>query len=156
YRGKGTIRRSYICEFRNNLIFEVDGLEHLVAGTPVAFADRLEVNGGMISSQLDNVLTTAMLVHLFSLGYRGTAFFTAQEEAGKSWRYLLEWFRRFGGSTNQLVVVDTSPYPDVPAANEQLLVLRHSDANATFNAELTNRLADQCRRLGIRYSFTDD
>jgi len=155
YRGKGTIRRSYICEFRNNLIFEVDGLEHLVAGTPVAFADRLEVNGGMISSQLDNVLTTAMLVHLFSLGYRGTAFFTAQEEAGKSWRYLLEWFRRFGGSTNQLVVVDTSPYPDREAADKQMVVLRRSDANASFNPAITDRLEGLCRELDISYSYKD-
>ena len=156
YRGRGNIEHAYICPHRNNLIFELSGMEHLVAGTPVAFRDVLRIEQERYLGQLDNVLTAAMLVYLFELGFQGTAFFTAQEEAGRSWRYLLEWFRRFGGSTNQLVVVDTSPYPDVPAANEQLLVLRHSDANATFNAELTNRLADQCRRLGIRYSFKDD
>lgn len=156
YRGKGKIENAYICPHRNNLIFELSGMEHLVAGTPVAFRDVLRTENGRYLGQLDNVLTAAMLVYLFELGFQGTAFFTAQEEAGRSWRYLLEWFRRFGGSTNQLVVVDTSPYPDVAAANEQLLVLRHCDANAQFNTELTERLAAKCKRLGIQYSFKDD
>ena len=87
------------------------GLEHLVAGTPVALRDNLRIQDGYLSGQLDNVLTAAILVHLFEHGFQGTAFFTAQEEAGRSWRYLLEWFRRFGNSTNDLVVLDTSPYP---------------------------------------------
>lgn len=156
YRGKGKIENAYICPHRNNLIFELSGMEHLVAGTPVAFRDVLRTENGRYLGQLDNVLTAAMLVYLFELGFQGTAFFTAQEEAGRSWRYLLEWFRRFGGSTNQLVVVDTSPYPDVAAANEQLLVLRHCDANAQFNTELTERLAAKCKRLGIKYSFKGD
>src|SRR5690606_35028769 len=92
YRGNGQIDRAYICEFRNNLIFELHGLEHLVAGTPVAFLDKLQVTEEALIGQLDNVLTAAALVYLFERGFEGTAFFTAQEEAGKSWRYLLEWF----------------------------------------------------------------
>lgn len=137
YRGNGTIKNTYICEYRNNLIFEIDGLESVVAGTPVAFKDKLVQDDDRIYGQLDNVLSAAALVHLFSLGFQGTVFFTAQEEAGKSWRYLLEWFRRFGGSTNRLFVVDTSPFPDVDSANQQKLVLRTKDANAAFNAEAT-------------------
>jgi putative aminopeptidase FrvX len=155
YRGAGVITKSYICEYRNNLIFEVKGLEHLVAGTPVAFSDRLRVSNGRFIGQLDNVLTAAILVHLFSLGYQGTVFFTAQEEAGRSWRYLLEWFRRFGSSTNQLVVVDTSPYPDIITADAQQVVLRQRDANAEFNIDTTRRLEEQCRTLGISYSYKD-
>lgn len=155
YRGAGVITRAYICEYRNNLIFEIKGLEHLVAGTPVAFTDRLRVDNGRFLGQLDNVLTAAVLVYLFELGYQGTAFFTAQEEAGRSWRYLLEWFRRFGGSTNQLIVVDTSPYPDNPAADEQRVVLRKRDANAGFNVETTQRLEDLCTTLGIPFSYKD-
>ncbi|MDO6805271.1 hypothetical protein Q4595_22655, partial [Wenyingzhuangia sp. 1_MG-2023] len=84
YRGQGTIRNAYICPYRNNLIFELDGMSHLVAGTPVAFQDRLRIAQGRLYGQLDNVLTAAMLVYLFELGFCGTAFFTAQEEAGRS------------------------------------------------------------------------
>lgn len=156
YRGNGQVNKAYICPFRNNLIFELEGLDHLVAGTPVAFADRLTVENGRFSAQLDNVLTAAMLVHLFALGFKGTAFFTAQEESGKSWRYLLEWFRRFGSSKNELIVLDTSPYPDLEVVSEQEVVLRHRDANAPFDYDLTQRIVDACEELGIRYSYKDE
>lgn len=155
YRGNGVIRDARICEFRNNLIFEVDGLEHLVAGTPVAFRDRLSIEDGILSGQLDNVITAAALVHLFSLGFQGTAFFTAAEEAGSSWRYLLEWFRRFNGATDKLVVVDTSPYPDRETADQQHVVLRRRDANADFHPHATDRLEALCRQYGIRYQYKD-
>lgn len=155
YRGSGKIEKAYICEFRNNLIFGVSGLDHLVAGTPVAFLDKLMVNDNSLSGQLDNVLTAAALVYLFECGFEGTAFFTAQEEAGKSWRYLLEWFRRFGGSTNQLIVVDTSPYPDFQAAKKQQLVLRNKDANALFNSALTRSVAEACDQLAISFQYKD-
>ncbi|MDN4501616.1 peptidase M42 [Alteromonadaceae bacterium BrNp21-10] len=156
YRGKGKIKNAHICDFRNNLIFELVGLEHLVAGTPVAFLDNLNVTDEALIGQLDNVLTAAALVYLFELGYEGTAFFTAQEEAGKSWRYLLEWFRRFGGSTNQLIVVDTSPYPDFETAGKQHLVLRNKDANASFNQPLTQKLSTLCQQLDFRIQFKDE
>ncbi len=155
YRGAGTISRASICEHRHNLIFEVKGLEHLVAGTPVALRDSLRIGDGHFAGQLDNVLTAAILVHLFEIGFQGTAFFTAQEEAGRSWRYLLEWFRRFGGRANQLIVLDTSPYPTREEADRQQVVLRKRDANAMFNAELTGRLETLCRARHIAFSYKD-
>ena len=155
YRGKGKINNAYICEFRNNLIFSLIGLEHTVAGTPVAFLDKLKMTGEAIFGQLDNVLPAAVLVYLFELGYQGTAFFTAQEEAGKSWRYLLEWFRRFGNSTNQLIVVDTSPFSDFDAAAKQQLILRNKDANASFNQELTEKVFDLCKSLNVQTLYKD-
>ncbi len=155
YRGSGVIKNSYICEFRNNLIFEIDGLQDVVAGTPIAFKDKLKIDDGRLVGQLDNVLSAAALVHLFALGFEGTAFFTAQEEAGKSWRYLLEWFRRFGGSTNRLFVVDTSPFPSIESANNQLLVLREKDANAAFNKEATNMIEQLCRNNNLSYLYKD-
>mgnify|MGYP000344972028 CR=1 FL=1 len=156
YLGRGKIDKTYICEYRNNLIFELDGLNHLLAGTPVAFTDKLEINQGYLSSQLDNVLSAAALVHLFSLGFEGTAFFTAQEEAGKSWRYLLEWFRRFGQSANNLIVVDTSPYPDTQTADQQKVVLRRRDANAFFDAQMSAKIESICQKHHISYSYKDD
>lgn len=156
YRGSGVIRNTYICEFRNNLIFELEGLEHLVAGTPVGFRDSLKVEDQWLKGQLDNVLTAALLVHMFSLGYQGTAFFTAQEESGSSWRYLLEWFRRFGGSTNQLIVLDTSPYPNREAVLKQEVVLRKKDSHAHYHETTTQALAQACDELGIRYSYKDE
>jgi hypothetical protein len=79
YRGAGQIKSSYICERRNNLIFEVEGLDHLVAGTPVAFQDTVKLTDAALIGQLDNVLTATVLVYLYELGFQGTAFFTAEE-----------------------------------------------------------------------------
>ncbi len=155
YSGSGTIHSASICEYRHNLIFEVKGLEHLVAGTPVALRDNLRLLDGRLYGQLDNVLTAAILVYLFETGFQGTAFFTAQEEAGRSWRYLLEWFRRFGGSTNNLIVLDTSPYPSREEANRQDVVLREKDANAAFNKSMTKRLEALCREHNIAFSYKD-
>lgn len=155
YNGSGTIKGASICENRHNLIFDVEGLEHLVAGTPVALRDNLRNANGYVMGQLDNVLTAAILVYLFEIGFQGTAFFTAQEEAGRSWRYLLEWFRRFGGSTNDLVVLDTSPYQTREEADNQHVVLRQRDANAGFNQAMTSQLEALCHEHGIRYSYKD-
>jgi putative aminopeptidase FrvX len=155
YLGAGAISHSYICEHRHNLIFETKGLEYLTAGTPVAFRDSLRINNGFYSGQLDNVLSAAVLVYLFQTGFQGTAFFTSQEEAGRSWRYLLEWFRRFGGSTNHLIVIDTSPFPGRDEADRQQVVLRTRDANAAFNKELTQEMEAVCRKLGIAFSYKD-
>ena len=101
------------------------------------------------------MLTAAILVYLFEIGFQGTAFFTAQEEAGRSWRYLLEWFRRFGSSTNQLIVLDTSPYAAPQDAERQDVVLRRRDANATFNEALTRQLEELCHAEHIAFSYKD-
>lgn len=155
YLGQGTITRSYVCPQRRNLIFELEGLNHLEPGTPIAFLDRLQVADGFVSAQLDNVLTVALLVHLFRRGFQGTALFTAGEEAGRSWRYALAWFQRHRKVTERLIVLDTSPYPTTEAATAQQIVLRRRDASASFAPEITEELAQRCDALGITYSHKD-
>ena len=155
YQGQGTITNSYVCPERRNLIFEVDGLAFLQPGTPVSFLDRLHISGGYISAQLDNVLSIAVIVYLFRRGFQGTALFTAEEEAGKSWRYALAWFQRNHKATQRLLVLDTSPYPTTEAAEEQQLVLRRKDANGLFAPDITSELERKCDELGITYSHKD-
>lgn len=155
YLGLGVIDNAYICERRKNLVFEVKGLEHLLPGTPVAFVDTLTNKNGLLSAQLDNVISAAVIVYLYRCGYQGTAFFTAQEEAGRSWRFLLEWFRRFNTQTDRLLVLDTSPYPTREHADAQNIVLRHRDANALFESPITAEIEELCEQLNISYSFKD-
>ncbi|MEQ9410101.1 MAG: peptidase M42 [Fuerstiella sp.] len=155
YQGQGTITRSFICPQRRNLIFELDGLEFLQPGTPIAFLDRLRIQDGYLSAQLDNVLSVAILIHLFRQGFQGTALFTAQEEAGRSWRYALAWFQRHQIWTDRLLVLDTSPFPSRESADAQDVVLRRRDANGEFAARLTEELADRCDQFRIRYRFKD-
>jgi putative aminopeptidase FrvX len=156
YIGQGVITNSYICPERKNLIFEVDGLDYLQPGTPVAFLDRLQFNDGYISAQLDNVVSAAIIIFLFRCGFEGTALFTAQEESGRSWRYALSWFQRHRLGTDRLIALDTSPYHNREAADQQLVTLRHRDASADFAAAITQELGDRCDQLGITYSYKDD
>lgn len=155
YLGQGTISSGRLCEYRRNLIFEIGGLEFLQPGTPISFLDRLRVTDTHLSAQLDNVLSVALIVYLFRNGFTGTALFTAQEEAGKSWRYALSWMLRESLSTNRLLVLDTSPYPSTEAAGAQELVLRGKDASAHFDPVFTREIEGKCLELGIRYSYKD-
>lgn len=156
YLGQGRITRSYVCPRRKNLIFEVDGLDFLQPGTPVSFLDRLKVENGLISCQLDNVAGAALIIYLFRKGFQGTGLFTAQEESGRSWRYALSWFQREEITTQRLVVLDTSPYATRADADAQLIALRRKDANGLFSAAMTRELAEGCERLGLSYGFKDD
>ncbi len=156
YLGLGKIYNAYLCERRANLMFNVKGLEYIYAGTPVAFMDTLKYENGYFSAQLDNVLSVAMILYLYERGYQGRAFFTAQEEIGRSWRYLLEWFRGHDISTDSLLVLDTSPFPDRQSADKQSIVLRHKDANGSFHSPLKQKIITICNAYAIAYSFKDE
>jgi putative aminopeptidase FrvX len=155
YLGLGEINNAYLCDRRENLLFNVKGLEHLYAGTPVAFVDTLSYEEGHLSAQLDNVLSAAMILFLYERGYKGRAFFTASEEVGKSWRFLLEWFRGRDINTDELLVLDTSPFPDRASADAQHIVLRNKDANAAFSSPLTSKITSVCDTLSITYGYKD-
>ena len=155
YLGMGVIKEAFLCERRNNIIFKIDGFEHLFPGTPIAFMDRLDVKDDLISAQLDNVLSAAIIIYMYHLGYRGTAFFTASEEAGKSWRFLLEYFRRFNIGTKELLVLDTSPYQSLEDMQNLDVILRNRDENATFRSPLKNEIKKICIEAGVKYHFKD-
>ncbi len=155
YLGQGQITSSYVCPRRRNLIFELDGLEFLQPGTPVSFLDRLHVDQGLISAQLDNVVSVAMLIDLIRSGFRGTALFTAGEEAGRSWRFIVEWFQRQDIQTDRLIVLDTSPFPTLDEVAKQQVVLRNRDSMAQFDGPLTDQLVAYCKQLGISFRFKD-
>ena len=155
YLGMGVIKDAFLCNRRNNIIFKVDGFDHLFPGTPIAFMDRLEFKDDLISAQLDNVISVAIIIYMYHLGYRGTAFFTASEEAGKSWRFLLEYFRRFDISTNELLVLDTSPYQSLEDMQNLDIILRHRDENAAFKSPLKNIIKKIAIEEGIKYHFKD-
>ncbi|MDD2358364.1 MAG: peptidase M42 [Thiovulaceae bacterium] len=155
YLGLGIITEARLCKRRNNIIFKVDGFEHLFPGTPIAFIDKLEVKDELISAQLDNVLSVAIILYMYSKGYQGTAFFTSSEEAGKSWRFLLEWFKRFNISTNELLVLDTSPYKMLEEIQNIDIVLRNKDANAIFRSPLKKKIKSIVKQEKIRFDYKD-
>lgn len=155
YLGIGVIKNAYLCPRRNNIIFNIDGFDFLFPGTPIAFLDKLKIKDNYISAQLDNVLSVAIIIYMYHLGYRGTSFFSASEEAGKSWRFVLEWFRRFDLSTNELLVLDTSPYQTLEDIKKLDIVLRNRDSNAIFKSPLKNKIKKIAHNENIRYHFKD-
>jgi len=156
YLGIGTIKDAFLCEKRNNVIFKIDTFEHLYPGTPIAFVDKVNISeDGLISAQLDNVISVALIIYMYHLGYQGTAFFTASEEAGKSWRFLLDYFRRFDITTNELLVLDTSPYSNIDDINNLDVVLRNRDENGVFRSPLKNKIKKIVLNNKINYHYKD-
>lgn len=157
YLGLGVIKDAFLCKRRNNILFKIDGLEYLHPGTPIAFMDKLEIDdNNYISAQLDNVVSVALLIYLYHLGYKGTAFFTASEEAGKSWRFLLEYFKRIDKTTNELLVLDTSPYNNIEDINNLDIVLRNRDENSFFRSPLKNKIKKACQKNSICFHYKDE
>lgn len=155
YLGMGVINSAALCPRRRNLIFQVDNLSHLFPGTPLAFVDALRQEDGLLQGQLDNVISAAAIIWLYKRGYQGRAFFTAQEESGRSWRHLLEWFLRYDINSSELLVLDTSPYARREEADLQQVVFRHRDANAVFDSPLHVKLENCCEELAIPYGYKD-
>jgi putative aminopeptidase FrvX len=155
YLGLGVIQNAFLCERRNNIIFNVDGFSHLFPGTPIAFVDNLTIEDDLVSAQLDNVISVAIIIYMYHLGYQGTSFFTASEEAGKSWRFLLEYFRRFDISTDELLVLDTSPYNVVEDIQSLDIILRNRDENGVFRSPLKNKIKKICIENKINYHYKD-
>lgn len=156
YLGIGTIKDAFLCNRRKNIIFKIDGLEHLFPGTAIAFMDTLEIDdNGLVSAQLDNVISIAIMIYMYHIGYQGTAFFTASEEAGKSWRFLLEYFRRFDITTNELLVLDTSPYSSVDDITHLDIVLRNKDENAYFRSPLEAKIKKIVLENNVNYHYKD-
>jgi len=155
YLGIGVIKDAFLCDRRNNVIFKVEGFDYLLPSTPIAFMDKLTIDHDLVSAQLDNVLSVAIILYLYHLGYQGTAFFTASEEAGKSWRFLLDWFRRFDLKTDQLLVLDTSPYESLEDIANLDLILRNRDQNGYFRSPLKPIIKKLVLEKGIKYHFKD-
>lgn len=156
YLGQGKIRAAFFCDIRQNLVFEVDGLTGLFPGIPLAYNDALTLSDGYVSAQLDNVLSVAMIVDLYRKGYKGKALFSAQEEAGRSWRFLLSYFRRQEHDGQSILVLDTTPFPNKSDLDTVDIVFRNQDANGMFSPELTKQLVDVAEALSIPYLKKDE
>lgn len=153
---EGMIAEAYFCDTRVNLVFRVPGFEALPEGTPVSFCRPCQRRGTTFSGQLDNAISAAVVHELFVLGFNGRALFTAEEEIGKSWKLALDYLNRRQMRPRELLVLDTSPFPDASAIDEGRVVLRNRDANGVFNPALVSQLRGICDREGIAYQMKDD
>lgn len=153
YLGIGVVEDIKISTRRDSILFKVKGLEQLEVGTPLAYLDRVQMDDKYLWAQIDNIISAATILYMFKNGYEGSAFFTAGEEAGQSWKYLIEFFQRRGKTSDELLVIDTSPFATREEADAQDVILRDEDANASFDSPLKKRILDICKRDNISYTF---
>lgn len=154
--GESVIREAQVCDRRAKLVFPIEGFEKFPPGTPVAFSPICQMEEGRISGQLDNAISAAVAYTLFAQGFMGTTLFTAEEEIGKSWTFALDYLMGKGRRSQDLLVLDTSPFPDDDAIQEGSVILRHRDANGEFNATLGSRIRKICEQEGIPFQVKDE
>lgn len=153
---EGIVRHAHFCDVRENLVFSIDGIETVPINTPISYSRECREDDGYVSGQLDNAISAAVIHTLFEQGFRGRAFFTAEEEIGKSWQHLLAHLRQHDVETREFIVLDTSPFPVPDAADAGLVVLRNKDANGTFNSGLVATLQGICDAEGIPFQMKDE
>jgi hypothetical protein len=153
---RGEVEHAYFCPHRDNLVFRVPGFEVLPVGTPASFHRPCQIDSRRLTGQLDNAISAAFTYALFESGFAGRALFTAEEEIGKSWSHALAFLEEHRLHTCELLVLDTSPFPDEAAIDEGRVVLRNRDAHGEFNPELVSRLEFLCQEQVIPYQMKDE
>lgn len=151
----GRITVSYYDAQRDNLVFQIPGMEDFPAWTPVGFSRPPRFGRNRVTGQLDNAISAAVVYELFRAGFGGRALLTCEEEIGRSWRHALRFLDEVNVRPQELLVLDTSPYPDPVVIEQGRVVLRNRDNNGEFNPQLVSRLRLAAERLGVPYAFKD-
>ncbi len=154
--GAGLIKTCDPWLLKGDAMFEVDGLKDINLGIPLAYARTARVENGFFKGQLDNAISLGFIHTLFKNGFSGTALLTTEEEIGKSWTHLAAWLLENSIQTQDLLVIDTSPFADPAPVDEGMLVFRNRDMSAAFNAPLTAALRTRAEKLKIPYLFKDE
>lgn len=152
----GGVEECHFCTMRSNLIFNIEDMDDMPEGIPVAYAHDCVEKGDYIAGQLDNALSVAVISGLFEAGFQGTAIFTAEEEIGKSWKHLAGFMQSHDIETDRLIVLDTSPYDTSDYADAGKIVLRNRDSLGVFNASMVNGLKKTCEALNLAFDVKDE
>lgn len=139
-------------------VFFIHNMRDMPFGTPIAYAQQPYVTKTEFSGQIDNVLSVATIYALYQNGYRGTALLTTEEELGKSWLHMARYLKDHNIETDDLYVLDTSPYADEHKniIHEGTVILRRRDKSEVFNAALTQSVADICRTFKLPHQVKDE
>ncbi len=136
--------------------FTIDGMVIHNPDIPISYARNAEVRGDLFRGQIDNVVSLGIIYVLFQNGFLGTALLTCEEEIGKSWIYMKEWFEKNDVQTKNLLVLDTSPYREKTPIQENKVILRNRDKSGIFHADLVQEIKLRCQRLGLSYQVKDE
>ena len=154
--GEGVIEACYPHMRNEDALFYVEGISRLEQNIPLAYSRQASFDGTLLKGQLDNVISLAFIHTLFKNGFQGTAFFTCEEEIGKSWLHIADLLDRSHIETDRLIVLDTSPYEEDDVLKEAPVVFRNRDKSGVFNAEFVSLLKVRCETLGLAYTVKDE
>ncbi len=154
--GAGLIKTCDPFLLKGDALFEVDSMNELDLGTPLAYARTGRVEGKFFKGQLDNAISLGVIHTLFKNGFAGTALLSTEEEIGKSWIHLAGWLLENGIRTQDIIVLDTSPFVDPTPVDDGMLIFRNRDMTAPFNAGLTDAMRTMADRMKLKYCFKDE
>ena len=61
---------------------------------PIAFSDKLKREDDLISAQLDNVISAAIIIYLYQNGFQGSIFHSSRRSRKILEICFYEWFRK--------------------------------------------------------------
>ena len=154
--GEGTIRSCDPCMDNGNSIFYVNGMKDMPENIPVGYARLAKQDGDIVKGQIDNVISLGVIYVLFQNGFQGTALLSAEEEIGKSWIHIQNWLEKEKIETQDLIILDTSPYREREPIDNNMVILRNRDKSAEFNPALVEKIKQRCKTLGLYYQVKDE
>ena len=151
-------------------LFETTGKEYLIddenkitllefdkeINNPLGFKPKLERQNGFITCQLDNVISVALALDLIEQGFDGNAIFPDGEEAGLSYKPIMNHMNSEG--LDNLITLDISPSAnnDESYINKGMLAFRYGDSYGTFNENETNKLVNIAETSKIPFMIKDE
>ncbi|MEM9468845.1 MAG: hypothetical protein AAF988_01650 [Pseudomonadota bacterium] len=143
-------------ESGDEAIFHVRGMVDMEPNIPIAYARGSVSTSTEICGQIDNVVSLGIIYTLYQNGYQGTALLCAEEEIGKSWIHIANWLDENAPDTQNLLVLDTSPYRETTPVDNGWVVLRNRDKSAVFNLKLVEAVKERADELNVRYQVKDE
>lgn len=154
--GKGTIETCNPCMLNGDALFFVQDMDAMPSGVPLAYARTAQYADGYLKGQIDNAISLGVVYELFRQGFQGTAILACEEEIGKSWIHIAAYLELEKIKTDNLIVIDTSPYADQDPIEKGHIIFRSRDMSAEFNPALVQLLKDRAQDMGLPFQIKDE
>lgn len=154
---EGLIEACNPCMQQGDALFFVKEMQTMDYGIPLAYARTARFEEDRLKGQIDNTISLGVVYELFAKGFQGTAILATEEEIGKSWMHIRSYLETYAIETQNLIVLDTSPYSTNPEAIENgHIIFRNRDMSEEFNPELVKALKVRAKDLGLDYQVKDE
>ncbi len=153
--GRGFTKKYELNYKTKELFYYIEGIEESDPGTVIAFDSKLSIDEDMVASQIDNVICVGIIYELLRQGFEGHYLLTAEEEIGRSWKYIVDYLKSEDLETEEIITLDTSPFENNSPLLNGSVVLRNRDGRASFNPVLTKKMKKVCIDNHIPFIFKD-